>query len=209
MTGSYRRPPTLRLVMLPFGSDSATEWRDAVRMTGRSGRGVQPRVPDRPRRGRAGLPLVVSGCRDAQRNAGFPHRDSVSIECVYETESVFYGAPPTPPPLPPSEGSCSLPLVRGSAGSRQPGRLTARALRRLADAGEPPDLVLTDVRMPPANKDDGLRAALDIRVAHPTQPIVVLSVHRRYIRPRATHPSRRGNWLPPQNRVNRVRDFTS
>ncbi len=38
-----------------------------------------------------------------------------------------------------------------------------------------PDLVLTDVRMPPDNTDDGLRAAVEIRQAHPTVPILLLS----------------------------------
>jgi DNA-binding NarL/FixJ family response regulator len=39
----------------------------------------------------------------------------------------------------------------------------------------PPDLVLTDVRMPPGNRDDGLRAVLSIREQHPEQAIFVLS----------------------------------
>ena len=42
-------------------------------------------------------------------------------------------------------------------------------------ASAPPDLVLTDVRMPPGNGDDGLRAALRIRASHPDQAIFVLS----------------------------------
>lgn len=54
----------------------------------------------------------------------------------------------------------------------------ADALRRTllprTDA-ELPDLVLTDVRMPPGNADDGLRAALSIRQTHPRLPIVLLS----------------------------------
>jgi len=40
-----------------------------------------------------------------------------------------------------------------------------------------PDLVLTDIRMPPDGTDDGLRAALAIRRAQPQMPIVVLSQH--------------------------------
>ncbi|WTW98031.1 response regulator transcription factor [Streptomycetaceae bacterium NBC_01309] len=43
-----------------------------------------------------------------------------------------------------------------------------------------PDLVLTDVRMPPAFADEGLRAALALRTEFPTLPIVVLS---QYIEP--------------------------
>lgn len=38
-----------------------------------------------------------------------------------------------------------------------------------------PDLVVTDVKMPPGNADDGLRAALSIRETHPRLPIVLLS----------------------------------
>ncbi|MBP1162106.1 MULTISPECIES: response regulator transcription factor [Rhodococcus] len=38
-----------------------------------------------------------------------------------------------------------------------------------------PDLVVTDVRMPPTNTDDGLRAAAALRQRDPDLPIVVLS----------------------------------
>jgi DNA-binding NarL/FixJ family response regulator len=40
-----------------------------------------------------------------------------------------------------------------------------------------PDLVITDIRMPPANADDGLQAALQLRAAQPGRPVVVLSQH--------------------------------
>ena len=45
-----------------------------------------------------------------------------------------------------------------------------------------PDLVLTDIRMPPTRTDDGLRAALSIRAARPADAVVLLSqfVQRRY-----------------------------
>jgi DNA-binding NarL/FixJ family response regulator len=45
-----------------------------------------------------------------------------------------------------------------------------------------PDLVVTDVRMPPTNTDDGLRAALEIRSRWPEVGILVLSqyVEERY-----------------------------
>jgi DNA-binding NarL/FixJ family response regulator len=45
-----------------------------------------------------------------------------------------------------------------------------------------PDLVVTDIRMPPGSTDDGLRAALRIRQRHPDVAVVVLSQHvrRRY-----------------------------
>lgn len=45
-----------------------------------------------------------------------------------------------------------------------------------------PDLVLTDIRMPPMRTDDGLRAALRIRSQRAGTPVVLLSqfVQRRY-----------------------------
>ncbi len=45
-----------------------------------------------------------------------------------------------------------------------------------------PDLVITDIRMPPGRTDDGVRAALTIRERRPGTPILVLSQHvqRRY-----------------------------
>lgn len=38
-----------------------------------------------------------------------------------------------------------------------------------------PDLVITDVQMPPGHGDDGLRAALRLRQDHPGLPVLVLS----------------------------------
>jgi DNA-binding NarL/FixJ family response regulator len=45
-----------------------------------------------------------------------------------------------------------------------------------------PDLVITDVRMPPGNRDDGLRAAVALREAYAGLPVLVLSqyVERSY-----------------------------
>ena len=45
-----------------------------------------------------------------------------------------------------------------------------------------PDLVITDIRMPPTHTDEGLLAALRIRESDPAIPVVVLSqyVQRRY-----------------------------
>jgi len=47
-----------------------------------------------------------------------------------------------------------------------------------------PDLVVTDIRMPPTHTDEGLTAALRIRRELPGTPVVVLSQHvqRRYAR---------------------------
>ncbi|MFI6489483.1 response regulator [Streptomyces sp. NPDC050564] len=51
-----------------------------------------------------------------------------------------------------------------------------------AVAAHAPDLVVTDVRMPPGFQDEGLRAALALRAADPRLPVLVLSqyVQRAY-----------------------------
>ncbi|WP_425549311.1 LuxR C-terminal-related transcriptional regulator [Allokutzneria multivorans] len=49
----------------------------------------------------------------------------------------------------------------------------------LVDAvdADQPDLVITDVRMPPGNSDDGLRAAVALRSRYRRLPVLVLSQH--------------------------------
>ena len=46
---------------------------------------------------------------------------------------------------------------------------------RAAVAEHSPDLVITDIRMPPAFTDEGLRAAVELRRARPGLAVVVLS----------------------------------
>ncbi|HSV41379.1 MAG TPA: response regulator transcription factor, partial [Nocardioidaceae bacterium] len=66
--------------------------------------------------------------------------------------------------------------------------LTASAMEVVGQAGDAPellallasgdilpDVVVTDIRMPPTHTDEGIRAALDIRSAHPAIGILVLS----------------------------------
>ncbi|WP_399935412.1 LuxR C-terminal-related transcriptional regulator [Streptomyces kanamyceticus] len=57
----------------------------------------------------------------------------------------------------------------------------AEALRDAVSAYEP-DIVVTDVRMPPGFQDEGLRAAVALRAQRPTLPVLVLSqyVQRSY-----------------------------
>jgi DNA-binding NarL/FixJ family response regulator len=58
-----------------------------------------------------------------------------------------------------------------------------RVVAEVADAGSllaavadhDPDIVITDVRMPPGHRDEGLRAALTLREQRPALPILVLS----------------------------------
>jgi len=73
-----------------------------------------------------------------------------------------------------------------------------------------PDLVLTDVRMPPGHGDDGLAASLRIRSLAPTQPIVVLSqyVAETYARELLSLPAGAIGYLL-KDRVSRARDFNA
>lgn len=48
-------------------------------------------------------------------------------------------------------------------------------LRAVED--EQPDVVLTDMRMPPTGSDEGIRAAEQLRTSHPSVGVVVLSQH--------------------------------
>ncbi|HEY4214500.1 MAG TPA: response regulator transcription factor, partial [Steroidobacteraceae bacterium] len=50
----------------------------------------------------------------------------------------------------------------------------ARDLVRIAGI-QRPDVVITDIQMPPDNTDDGLRAALEIRATVPSVGVLVLS----------------------------------
>ncbi|WP_411128160.1 response regulator [Streptomyces sp. x-19] len=50
----------------------------------------------------------------------------------------------------------------------------AAALARAVDE-QPPDIVITDVRMPPGFRDEGLKAALELRARHERLPVLVLS----------------------------------
>jgi DNA-binding NarL/FixJ family response regulator len=38
-----------------------------------------------------------------------------------------------------------------------------------------PDVVVTDIRMPPTRTDEGVRAARNIRASHPAKGVIVLS----------------------------------
>jgi DNA-binding NarL/FixJ family response regulator len=48
---------------------------------------------------------------------------------------------------------------------------------RAVVAEHDPDLAIVDVRMPPTFEDEGMRAAADIRQAHPQTAVLVLSQH--------------------------------
>ncbi len=86
------------------------------------------------------------------------------------------------------------------------------AVFELNDRGELPELVVTDVRMPPTMTDDGLRAAVQIRSVFPQLPVLVLS---QYVAPAyaqvlldaASAPNAPGTGYLLKERVGRVADF--
>ena len=81
--------------------------------------------------------------------------------------------------------------------------------RRLAVGEGLPDLVITDVRMPPSMTDDGLRAAVQLRASYPGLPVLMVS---QYIAPAYAAtllegPSSGGVGYLLKERVGRVADF--
>ncbi|MFE5118331.1 LuxR C-terminal-related transcriptional regulator [Streptomyces sp. NPDC056669] len=84
------------------------------------------------------------------------------------------------------------------------------AVDELARAGVTPDVVITDVRMPPKNTDDGLRAAIDLRSRHRDLPMLVLSAYVTgpYVRELLNGPGADGavGYLLKE-KVGRVADF--
>lgn len=86
--------------------------------------------------------------------------------------------------------------------------LTAE-VARLAQADNLPDVVVTDVRMPPSGTDDGLRAAIKMRTAHPRLPIIVLSAYVAgpYLRDLLDGAGAGGLGYLLKERVGRVSDF--
>ncbi|MGE7390816.1 response regulator transcription factor [Streptomyces sp. NPDC004126] len=84
----------------------------------------------------------------------------------------------------------------------------APALLR-AVAAERPDVVVTDVRMPPGLRDEGLRAALELRSADPSLPVLVLSqyVATAYATQLFTGGSAAGLGYLLKDRVGEVEEF--
>ncbi|MBP0448470.1 response regulator transcription factor [Kitasatospora sp. RG8] len=86
----------------------------------------------------------------------------------------------------------------------------ATALAAAVDADRP-DVVVTDVRMPPDFHDEGLRAALELRDRHPGLPVLVLSQYvatpyaTRLLGAAGAQPAGLGYLL--KDRVGEVADF--
>ena len=72
-----------------------------------------------------------------------------------------------------------------------------------------PDLVITDIRMPPTHTDEGLRAAVGLRRGHPGLPVVVLSqyVQHGYVGDLLDSGDGRGIGYLLKDRVGDVEDF--
>jgi DNA-binding NarL/FixJ family response regulator len=51
------------------------------------------------------------------------------------------------------------------------------AALRAATEREAPDVIVTDIRMPPSQRDEGIRFAVELRDAHPGVGVVVLSAY--------------------------------
>ena len=80
----------------------------------------------------------------------------------------------------------------------------------LHEAGADPDLVMSDVRMPPGNADDGLRAAIRLRRRHPGLPVLLLSAYigGRYLRQLVQDEAAHGGiGYLMKERVSHVREF--
>ena len=74
---------------------------------------------------------------------------------------------------------------------------------------DPPDLLITDVRMPPKFADDGLRTALELRRRRPNLPILVLSqyVEQSYAVQLLDSEGGRGIGYLLKDRVGAISDF--
>jgi len=84
----------------------------------------------------------------------------------------------------------------------------AEALQVYVDR-ERPDLVITDIRMPPGHSDEGLRAAAAIRERHPGIAILVLSAYvaEAYVPELIESTATGGVGYLLKDRVGHVRDF--
>ncbi|MFG2224280.1 LuxR C-terminal-related transcriptional regulator [Streptomyces sp. NPDC048644] len=83
-----------------------------------------------------------------------------------------------------------------------------KVIGELADAGALPDVVVADVRMPPTHTDEGVRASIQLRRAHPDLGVLVLSqyVEEQYATELLAGSSRGIGYLL-KDRVAEVREF--
>ncbi|MCA1008402.1 response regulator transcription factor [Rhodococcus hoagii] len=83
------------------------------------------------------------------------------------------------------------------------------AVDAMVATGDQPDLLITDVRMPPESTDDGLRAAMDLRARHRDLPVLVLSAYVTgpYVKALLNGPGADGVGYLLKEKVGRVGDF--
>ena len=88
------------------------------------------------------------------------------------------------------------------------GDALVKTVRELADADQLPDVVVADVRMPPTHTDEGVRAAIALRAAHPGLGVLVLSqyVEEQYATELLAGSSKGVGYLL-KDRVAEVREF--
>lgn len=87
-----------------------------------------------------------------------------------------------------------------------------QTIQQMAAAGELPEVVITDVRMPPTLTNDGLAVALELKAAHPQLAVLVLS---QYVAPAYAQqlfalpadPGSGGSGYLLKDRVAQVADF--
>ena len=120
------------------------------------GRGSGPARPRRPDRGARGP--ARGGIRAGKRN---DREGEHPMRVVVADDSVLL-----------REGVVRLLEESGFEVVAQAG--DAEDLIRKVGAHKP-DVAVVDIRMPPTNTDDGLRAALEIRASHPDTGVLVLS----------------------------------
>lgn len=88
------------------------------------------------------------------------------------------------------------------------GEALIKTITELDAQGELPDVVVADVRMPPTHTDEGVRAAVQLRKAHPGLGVLVLSqyVEERYATELLAGSSHGVGYLL-KDRVAEVREF--
>ncbi|WP_219528338.1 response regulator transcription factor [Nonomuraea guangzhouensis] len=104
--------------------------------------------------------------------------------------------------------SAGLELLLGSKGIEVAAIVTDEPGLVAAVDEHRPDAVIADVRLPPSFRDEGIRAALEIRRAHPGLPVLVLSqyVEKVYARELLSD-GRGGLGYLLKDRVSRVSEF--
>lgn len=87
-----------------------------------------------------------------------------------------------------------------------------QTVERLAGEGALPDVVITDVRMPPSMSNDGLEAAINLKKTYPELSMLVLSqyvspVYAQQLFSLPSGPGAGGSGYLPKDRVAEVADF--